>query len=137
MKHYDKPLPEPTATSAPFWEAAHRGRLELQYCSACDSFQYYPRAICANCWNEDIQWKQCSGRGTVHSYSICNIPTLPSFKGEVPYVVAAVELAEGVRMTTNIIGCATDDVHIGMPVEAVFERVTQEHTLIKFRPHTD
>jgi uncharacterized OB-fold protein len=97
----------------------------------------YPRAICANCWNEDIQWKQCSGRGAVHSYSICNIPTLPSFKGEVPYVVAAVELAEGVRMTTNIIGCAPDDVHIGMPVEAVFERVTQEHTLIKFRPRTD
>ncbi len=137
MENYSKPLPEPTATSAPFWEAAHRGRLELQYCSACDSFQYYPRAICANCWNEDIQWRRCSGKASVYSYSICYTPGLPSFKGEVPYVVAVVELAEGVRMTTNIVDCAVTEVHIGMKVEAVFERVTDEHSLIKFHPATE
>ena len=134
MENYSKPLPEPTATSAPFWQAAHQGRLELQYCGKCDSFQYYPRAICANCWNEAIEWRRCSGRATVYSYSICNTPGLPSFKGDAPYVVAVVELEEGVRMTTNIVGCAAIDVSIGMQVEAVFERVTEEHTLIKFCP---
>ena len=137
MENYHKPLPKPTATSAPFWQAAHQGRLELQYCSKCDSFQYYPRPICANCWNEAVEWRRCSGRATVYSYSICNIPGLPSFKGDTPYLVAVVELEEGVRMTTNIVGCAATDVSIGMPVEAVFERVTEEHTLIKFRPTTE
>jgi hypothetical protein len=136
VENYSKPLPEPSATTAPFWNAAHQGRLELQYCGKCDSFQYYPRAICANCWNEDIQWKPCSGRGSVYSYSICNTPGLPSFKGNVPYVVAMVELEEGVRMTTNIIDCAVTDVSVGMKVEAVFERVTDNQTLVKFRPLT-
>jgi len=134
VENYGKPLPEPSATTAPFWEAAKRGRLELQYCSECDSFQYYPRAICANCWNENIQWKPCSGRGTVYSFSICNTAGLPSFKGDVPYVVAMVELREGVRMTTNIVDCAATEVFIGMEVEAVFEPVTDDCTLVKFRP---
>jgi uncharacterized OB-fold protein len=137
MQNFSKPLPEPTATSAPFWQAADRGVLELQYCSACDNFQYYPRAICANCWNEDIQWRRCSGRASVYAFSICHIPLLPSFKGDGSYVVAVVELEEGVRMTTNIIDCELTDVNIGMDVEAVFERVTDEHTLIKFRPSTE
>lgn len=136
MTHYSKPLPTPSATTAPFWEAAHQGRLELQYCGECNSFQYYPRAICSNCWNEDIHWAPCSGKGSVYSYSICNTPGLPSFKDDVPYVVAIVELEEGVRMTTNIIDCAVTDVYIGMKVEAVFERVTDDYSLIKFRPVT-
>ena len=136
MEDYSKPLPEPGATTAPFWDAAHEGRLELQYCSECDSFQYYPRTICANCWNENLQWRSCSGKGRVYSFSICNIPGLPSFKGDVPYVVAMVELEEGVRMTSNIIDCAVTDVAIGMDVEAVFEQVTDDRTLVKFRPLT-
>lgn len=134
MKKDDAFLPEPTATSAHFWEAAHHGRLELQYCGACDNFQYYPRAICANCWNEDIQWRRCSGRASVYAFSICHIPLHPAFQADGPYVVAVVELEEGVRMTTNIIDCALTDVQIGMDVDVAFEKVTEEKTLVKFRP---
>lgn len=134
MANYSKPLPQPTSTSAPFWEAAHRGHLALQYCSACDNFQYYPRVICANCWNEDIQWRRCSGRARVYSYSVCHVAGLPAFKHEVPYVVSVVELEEGVRMTTNIVDCDPGEVYIGMAVEAVFRRVTDDCTLVEFRP---
>lgn len=137
MENYNKPLPEPTALTAPFWDAAHQGRLELQYCKQCDSYQYYPRKVCANCWNDDIEWKQCSGDGHVYSYSICNVPTMPSFKKDVPYVVAIVELEEGARMTSNIVDCPVSDVHIGMEVEAVFDRVTESCSLVKFRPRNN
>lgn len=134
METYLKPLPTPSATSAPFWQAAHKGKLKIQYCSHCNSYQHYPRAICANCWHDDIEWKRCSGKGTVYSFSICYAAGLPSFKGETPYVVAMVELEEGVMMTTNIINCKPSDVTIDMPVEAVFEQVTEDCTLIKFSP---
>jgi uncharacterized OB-fold protein len=134
VKTYSKPLPKPSLSSAPFWQAAHQGRLELQYCGNCEQFQHYPRIVCGNCWNEDIEWKTCIGKGSVYSFSICNTPGLPSFRGDAPYVVAIVELVEGVRMTTNIVGCAATAVCIGMQVEAVFEQVTSDCTLVKFRP---
>ena len=134
MENYNKPLPKPTALTAPFWQAAHEGRLELQHCSQCNNIQHYPRRVCSNCWSEEIEWKQCSGNGSVYSYSICRFPSFPSFKEDVPYVVAMVELEEGVMMTTNIIDCPVADVHIGMKVEAVFDQVTDDYTLVKFRP---
>jgi hypothetical protein len=134
METYNKPLPGPSALTAPFWEAAHEGRLELQHCKQCNSFQYYPRKVCGNCWSEDIKWQQCSGKGSVYSYSICRIPTFPGFEQDVPYVVAMVELEEGVRMTSNIIACPVTDVYIGMQVEAVFDAVTEDCSLVKFRP---
>jgi uncharacterized OB-fold protein len=134
MDNYGRPLPKPTATSAPFWEAAHRGQLELQYCSQCHRFQHYPRAICANCWSDKIEWKSCSGRGHVYSYSICHKRGELSVTDGAPNIVAIVELQEGVRMTTNIVGCAAADVRIGMEVEAVFQPVSEDYTLIFFQP---
>jgi uncharacterized OB-fold protein len=134
MTTYNKPVPQPTATSAPFWQAAQREQLKLQYCSSCNNYQHFPRPVCGNCWSENIQWRQCSGKGQVYSYSVCHAPTLPSFKDQTPYVVAMVELEEGVRMTTNIIDCNPASVCIGMAVQAVFDHVTDACTLIKFGP---
>ena len=134
MENPGRPLPKPTATSAPFWEAAHRGQLELQYCNQCQKFQHYPRAICANCWSDDIEWKSCSGRGHVYSYSICHKRGRPSVTDDAPDIVAIVELQEGVRMTSNIIGCDAADIRIDMEVEAVFQPVSEDYTLILFQP---
>jgi uncharacterized OB-fold protein len=134
MDNFGRPLPKPTATSAPFWEAAHCGELKLQYCTHCQAFQHYPRTLCANCWNDDIEWRHCSGRGHVHSFSICNVHGLPSVTEDAPNIVAIIELQEGVRMTTNIVRCAPGDVAIGMEVEAEFQPVSDDYTLITFRP---
>ena len=76
----------------------------------------------------------CSGKGQVFSYTVCRWPTIASFKSDAPYIIAIVELPEGVRLTTNIVDCPLDRIRIGLEVQAVFEKATDDVTLIKFRP---
>jgi uncharacterized OB-fold protein len=134
MSEYRKPLPRPTATSKPFWNAAKEGRLEVQACGKCGALQHPPKPICASCWSDALEWRACSGRGTVYSYTVAYRPSTRGFREDVPYVVAIVELAEGPRLTTNIIGCPPGEVRVGMAVEAIFDAVTESATLVKFRP---
>jgi len=131
---WPKPLPQPTPISQPFWDAARERRLSIQRCAACQRYLFYPRPLCPFCGATELVWTDVSGRGTVYSYTVARRPTARPFEPDVPYVIAIVELAEGPHMTTNIIGCDPDSVHIGMAVEAAFEDATDEVTLVKFRP---
>jgi hypothetical protein len=101
--------------SKPFWEAASRGELLIQRCPSGHR-QFYPRAVCKVC-GADPEWEPASGRGTVHTFTIIRQQHARPFRDELPYVVAMVELDEGVRMMGNITDCAVDEVRIGMPVE--------------------
>ncbi len=132
--HDDKtarPLPEIDEDTAPYWEACAEGRLLLQRCDACQALQTYPRQRCAECWNNDLTWIEASGRATIYSFSIVHRPP-PGFEAESPYVLAIVELEEGIRMMTNIIDVAPEDVSIGQAVTVVFEQVTEGVALPKF-----
>lgn len=129
-----KPLPRPTPASEPFWQAAKRHELHLQRCGSCGAYLFYPREVCAECLSSELSWGQVSGQGTVYSYTIAQAPTHPAFADDVPYIVAIVELAEGPRITTNIVDCELGAVHVGMPVVATYDDVTPEMTLVKFRP---
>jgi uncharacterized OB-fold protein len=131
MSEYTKPLPRPTPTSRPFWEAARRHELSLQRCAACKAFIYYPRERCPHCFSDRLSWERVSGRGKVYSYTVVRRASSRAFAE--PYVLAIVELEEGPRMTTNI-DAAPESVKVGMPVVAQFEDVTPECTLVKFRP---
>ena len=131
---YSKPLPSPSPDSRPFWEAAKRHELQLQFCRTCSVFIYYPRHLCPQCLGGDLAWRSVSGKGTVYSFTVVRRPPNKAFTGDVPYVLAIVELAEGPRLTTNIIDCAPDVVRCGMPVEVRFDDVTPDVTLVKFRP---
>ena len=130
----ERPLPRPTALSQPFWDAAQSHELHVQRCTACGTHVFYPRYNCTNCGSRDLEWVRASGRGSVYTYTIARRPTHRAFAERVPYVIAIVELDEGPRLTTNIVGCEPDDVRIGMPVEASFEDVDDEITLVTFRP---
>ncbi len=132
MSEYTKPLPRPTATSRPFWDAAKRHELMLQRCRVCNRFIYYPRDRCPNCLSDRLEWQKVSGRGTLYSYTIVRRAATRSFADK-PYVLAIVELDEGPRMTTNL-EAPVDHIKIGMPVVAYFDDVTPDHTLVKFRP---
>jgi len=110
-------LPDPDGTQRPFFEAAARGELRYQRCPACDHVQFYPRAICTAC-GADPEWATASGRGTVHTFTVVRQNFMSPFKDQLPYVVAMVELEEGVRMMTNVTGCAPEEVRIGLAVEA-------------------
>lgn len=129
-----KPLPLPTPITQPFWDAAKQHRLSLQYCTSCGRYVFYPRAICPYCGASELEWRDASGRGTVYSFTIARRPTARSFEPDVPYVIAIVELEEGPHMMTNVVGCAPEEVRIGMAVEATFEEASDEITLVKFRP---
>jgi uncharacterized OB-fold protein len=132
MSDYIKPLPKPSPTSRPFWEAARRHELTLQQCGDCQAYIYYPRDRCPQCFSDKLNWQRVSGRGKVYSYTVVRRASTRSF-ADAPYVLAIVELDEGVRMTTNIVA-PPEKVKVGMPVTVTFDDVTPEHTLVKFQP---
>jgi uncharacterized protein len=132
MSEYSKPLPKPSAVSRPFWDAAKRHELILQQCGGCKAFIYYPRDRCPQCLSEQLQWRPVSGRGKVYSYTVVRRASTRSFADQ-PYVLAIVELDEGVRMTTNV-EAAPESLKVGMPVAVWFDDVTPERTLVKFKP---
>jgi uncharacterized OB-fold protein len=128
------PLPRPYQDTAPYWNAAREHRFVLQRCTACGEHQFYPRGVCSHCLSSDLEWNDASGRGTVYSFSINHRAPHPGFADNLPFVLAIVELEEGPRMMTNIVECDPETVTIGMPVTVVFDDVTEEITLPKFRP---
>ena len=133
---YNKPLPVPInpQLTAPFWEGARRGELVLPRCRTCSTVFFYPRELCPECLSSDLDWVTASGRGRVYSYTIVHQPAHPSFRADSPYLYAIVQLDEGVRMVSNVVDCPHDELAINMPVAAVFDAVTPETTLVKFRP---
>jgi hypothetical protein len=133
-KAYRKPLPRVDEESRGYWEALARHELYLQRCRDCGRLRFYPRALCPACLSSATEWVRSSGRGTVWTFTVTHQNQAPGFREELPYVLAVVELEEGVRMMTNVVCCAPEAVRIGMRVEVVFEDVTPEITLPKFRP---
>ncbi len=131
---WNKPLPTVAGETKAFWDSCRRGQLVIQYCDGCDEYQWYPRGICADCWGESVRWVQSSGRGTVWTYTVTYQNRTPGFAEMVPYVLALVELEEGVRMFTNIVDCNPRDVHIGMAVEVTFQTATPQITIPYFKP---
>jgi hypothetical protein len=132
---YDKPLPEFRPETKPFWEACKKHELVLPRAKTTNEFFFYPRAVSpGEDMTQNIEWVRASGKAKVWTYAIHHMGPTPAYKNEPPYVVALVETQEGVKMMTNIIGCKPEEVYIGMDVEVVFEDVTPEVTLPKFRP---
>ena len=136
MAEWKKPLPTIVGETLSYWEACRRDELLIQWCNCCNQYQFYPRGICANCWSGDIRWVKASGRGTVWTYTVTYQNRSPGFSEEVPYVLALVELEEGVKMFTNIVECEPRDVRIGMPVEVIFVKATDQVSIPYFRPVT-
>ncbi len=113
------PLPSPDALTQPFWDACRAGRLEVMQCGCC-GHGFLPAApCCPQCWSEDVALCEVSGRARVFSFVIYRRtyhPALPA-----PYVVALIELEEGPRLISNVVGCEPEEVEIDMPVHVVFE----------------
>jgi uncharacterized protein len=128
------PLPRPYQDTAAYWAAAKDHKFIIQYCTECNEYQFYPRGVCSHCLSSALEWRDASGKGEVYSFSVNHRAPHPGFADKIPFVLAIVELEEGPRMMTNIVGCDPESVKIGMPVTVVFEDVTDEVTLPKFKP---
>ena len=137
MFRIDKPLPAITEDGAPYWAACREGKLAVQQCSVCGHRRFPPSVVCPKCLAFEHVWTPLAGRGTIYSFIIVHRPQHPGFSNDAPYNVAIVELDEGIRMHTNVVGCANEDLRIGMPVEVVFEKRDDEITLPKFRPRCE
>lgn len=119
---YLKPVPQPTHESKPYWDALMEGKLLLQACGQCGKVRHYPRPLCDTCFSFDVKWIEASGRGSVHSWTVTQHAFNPGFKGEVPYVLATVDLEEGVRMLAPLRGVKETAVKVGLPVRVAFEK---------------
>lgn len=126
---YAKPVPEPGRDTKPYWEGLNEGRLLLQRCGACGKIRHYPRPVCDACYAMEVEWVEASRRGSVHSWTVAHHPFHPGFKRELPYILAIVDLAEGVRLNAQLRGIEAGAVRIGLPVEVRFERATAGLTL--------
>lgn len=133
-KRYAKPLPRIDEESRGWWEALARHELYVQRCGQCGTKRLPPRAVCPHCLSSAVEWLRCSGKATVYSFTVTRQNQMPGFREELPYVLAVVELEEGPRIMTNVVGCDPDSVRIGMPVVVQFDDVTPEVTLPKFTP---
>ncbi len=133
VDEWSKPLPDPDGTERPFYEAAAEGRLLYQECAACGHRQFYPRPVCTAC-GETPTWAEASGRGQIYTFTVVRQFHASPFKDELPYVVAMIELDEGVKMFGGVTDCAPEDARIGLPVEAYAVRVEDGLAIPFWRP---
>jgi uncharacterized OB-fold protein len=127
-------VPVPTPETLPYWEGAARGELCLQRCRTCDRFYFPPRPFCPRCWSTSVTWEAVSGRGSLYSYLITHLAA-PGFEDAVPYAIAVVELEDGPRLMSNIVGIANtpEALVLDMPLEVTFEQ-RNAMTIPQFRP---
>jgi uncharacterized protein len=117
-----KPVPRPTPDTETYWEGTQLGELRLQRCTSCGKAFFYPRSSCPHCGSTEVVWFRSSGRGRLHTYVISH-RAAPGFEGQVPYAIAVVELDDGPRMLTNIVGVdnTPEALVLDMPLEVEFE----------------
>jgi uncharacterized OB-fold protein len=134
---YTKPIPMITPENEYYWQKCRERELWMRACPACGPY-FYPRDLCPKCGRRDVEWRQVSGRGTLYTYAIVHRAPMPGFREDVPFVTAIVELEEGPRMMTNLVGIEPDpeQIKVGMPVEVEFVEITDEITLPKFKPRS-
>jgi len=132
---YKKPLPMIHPDNEPYWAALKQHELRMQRCQECGTLRYPVSPVCHKCLSDQVDWEQLSGKGTLGTWIVVEQATgNPAWQEDVPYVVALVNLAEGPRLTSNVVGIDPDKLRYGMPLEVVFDEVTPEVTLAKFRP---
>ena len=116
MQYIERIVAAPTVNpeGQAYWEAAGQGKLLLKFCTACNEYHHYPRAICPHCFSDQTEWREAKGTGTLYSYSV-------SRRATPPFTMAYVTLDEGVTMMTNLVDCDFDALQVGQMVKVVFK----------------
>jgi uncharacterized OB-fold protein len=132
-----RPAPDVSTYGAPFWAAARDHRLVLQHCPRCDRLQHYPRPWCTRCLGDRLDHVDAAGTGVVYSCTVVRRNPAPAFASRVPYVLAIVELDEGVRLFANVVDCDPESVTIGTRVRVTFEDADGGQPVPQFTPIRD
>jgi uncharacterized protein len=130
-----RPRMEPPSSpvSEPFWEATRHRRLLVQWCLDCDKSVFFPREICPGCMGSNLEWREASGDGTLHSFTINYVSPSPTAQ-EGPFAVALVDLAEGPRMMTNVVGLPLDELQVGMKLRVTWDEISDGRNYPMFEP---
>jgi uncharacterized OB-fold protein len=127
-------LPEPDDANRPFFDGAREGKLRLQRCEACGGWMYPVRKRCQHCGSPKLAWADASGRGTLYAHGQLQREYHPRHRGRLPVILAQVDLEEGVRMNTNLVGVAPADARVGMKLRVAFERSPAGEAIPVFEP---
>ena len=133
MTEYSKPLPTITDDNREFWGGCKQGKLRMQKCDDCGHIRYPISHVCPKCLSYNFKWTDLSGRGEVFSYVVFHQLYNKAFEKDIPYNVALVQLEEGPRMYSNVIGVDNDAVKVGDKLEVAFDPVTAEVTIPRFK----
>lgn len=126
------PLPTPSLETQPFWDAVQERRLLMPRCERCATVMFPPTVACPRCAGSTFTWTEMSGRGKVYSFVVYHRVYHPAFKDKVPYVLAVIELDEGPRLVSNVVGMPIAEVRCEMPVRVVYEEVRDGYLIPKF-----
>lgn len=134
MREYTKPLPLITKLSKVFYEGCRENKLLYQQCRDCGEVIFFPKLTCSNCMGRNIEWKESKGKGKIYTFTVCHAGVPVQFTGDVPFALAIIVMNEGFRLLSNIVECDFEKLYCEMPVEVVFDQVTPEITLPRFKP---
>ena len=127
-------IPQPVGLNAEFYAWCARGELRFQRCDSCRAWRHPPRFACAACGSSEWSWARSAGRGRVFTWTVTHQALDPAFADRVPYAVVVAELDEGPRLVGNLRGIAVDELRLELPVEVVFEPVSDTVALTHFGP---
>jgi len=130
----DRFQPPMSAAGEPFWAATRERRLELQWCRSCERAIHFPREACPSCLGDDLELRPAAGTGTVYAATVIPKAGNPGMRGREPYVVALVDLPEGVRLLTNVLAEDPASVAVGDPVTVAWEPLADGRHLPVFVP---
>jgi uncharacterized protein len=130
----EKPLPKPTPWTKPFWDAAKQHKLVLKHCKDCGNVDHPPYLYCRKCQSDNMEWREASGKATLYSFAVNEVGVPFPFMPDLPYITALVDLKEGPRMISTVVECDFKDLKNGMDLEVVFDDISPEFALPKWRP---
>ena len=128
--------PPMSPAGEPFWDATREQRLVLPWCLACERPHWFPRDACPHCLSPQLEWRPASGRGVIYAVSVMPKPAMPMLADRVPYVVALIELEEGVRMMSNVIDIDPEAAPVDLEVDAAWEPLSDGRHLLVFAPRS-
>lgn len=129
---YDKPLPTIDPLVKPYWDHAKQHRLSVQRCNACGDMHFPPSPVCPKCLSDDQGWQVVSGKASLVSWGRFHRAYWAGYKDDLPYDVCVVRLEEGPMIVSNFAGAIPEGLHLGMPLRAVFDDVTDAVSLVRF-----
>lgn len=131
-----KPLPVITDLTRPFWTGAKNGKLMLQKCKRCATFNFHPKPWCIECGSRELDWTESRPFGTVYSYTVSRSVAMnfSGWQAELPVLMCLIDLDDNARMYGQVTHCSPEELRIGMRVEAYFEAISEEAGIPKFRP---